>query len=74
MGRKLMNIIGVDSPPDVYTAAIGLYLLWITGRAISVLISYTKQGGLNTVVNQLVLWITQVGIFVKFLFFAGPLQ
>ena len=54
-----MYSVGVESPPDIYTTAIGFYVLWILGKAGTAIIMKSKDG-LLVVTKQLILWLYQV--------------
>jgi E3 ubiquitin-protein ligase MARCH6 len=59
VGRLLMQVVGVSEAPDIYTAAIGLYSVWLALRAGGTLLHYTSQG-LSTLAQQISLWSLQV--------------
>ena len=46
--------------PDIYTAAIGLYTLWLFFRVAGTLLLYTSQG-IATLTAQISVWTLQVG-------------
>ena len=54
-----MLLIGIESPPDVYTAAIGLYLLWILVRVVSVFSGYSRRD-ISALLKHVFVWIIQV--------------
>ena len=39
-----MEYIGLNTPPDIYTAAIGMYIVWVTVRVMTAIISKTREG------------------------------
>lgn len=55
-----MLVIGISSPPDVYTASIGIYAVWICGRVLSPLVSGCSKELLNSCFNSVTFWIRQV--------------
>lgn len=61
IGRTVMSAIGISSPPDIYTVAVGLYFLWLSVRAISsIVIQFSK--GFQQFVKQFYVWIIQVHV------------
>ena len=59
----MMRLVGVSEAPDIYTAAIGLYTVWLVLRAGSTLLHYMSQG-LSTLAWQVTLWSLQVCVCV----------
>ena len=55
-----MQSVGIMTPPDVYTASIGFYLLWMLGRMASSFIPSCTRGNLHTLMNHVAFWIKQV--------------
>ena len=51
-----MELLGVRSPPDIYTIAVGLYVLWLLGRFIRA-ITFCSRAGLNVLLRM---WMLQV--------------
>ena len=62
LGRQLMAYVGVISPPDIYTSAIGLYILWATTKAITAIV-FKMKDGMKVVSLHLLLWVYQVYMF-----------
>ncbi|XP_019864267.1 PREDICTED: E3 ubiquitin-protein ligase MARCH6-like isoform X1 [Amphimedon queenslandica] len=58
LGRTLMGYIGLIAPPDIYTAAIGMYVVWVTVRVATAIISKTREG-FGVIMKQLLLWTYQ---------------
>ena len=54
-----MSLVGVTQAPDIYTAAIGLYTLWLFFRVANTLVQYTSQG-ISTLTAQISVWTLQV--------------
>lgn len=54
-----MAYVGVVSPPDIYTSAIGLYFLWALTRAFTAIV-FKMKDGLKVVSLQLLIWVYQV--------------
>lgn len=54
-----MAYFGLYTPPDIYTAAVGMYVVWVSVRIVTAIVSKTREG-LGVVVKQLILWIYQV--------------
>lgn len=65
VGRLLMSIVGVSQAPDIYTAAIGLYSVWLFVRAASTLMHYTSQG-LSSLTSQISIWTVQVSVVLLY--------
>ena len=55
IGRFLMSVCGVTEVPEIYTSAIGLYILWVTIRFWATITSYIMQGT-EMLVTQMKLW------------------
>ena len=55
----MMRVVGVSEAPDIYTAAIGLYTVWLVLRAVGTLLHYMSQG-LSTFAWQIGFWSLQV--------------
>jgi E3 ubiquitin-protein ligase MARCH6 len=58
VGRLLMSLVGVTQAPDIYTAAIGLYTVWLFFRVAGTLMQYTSQG-VSTLTKQISVWALQ---------------
>ncbi len=58
IGRLLMSMFGVTQAPEIYTAAIGLYTLWLVVRFGATVTSYIMQGT-EMLVTQMKLWSLQ---------------
>ena len=56
-----MSLVGVSEAPDIYTAAIGLYAVWLVLRALNTLLHYMSQG-LSTLAWQISIWSLQVSV------------
>lgn len=59
LGRTLMEYVGLNTPPDIYTAAIGMYVVWVTVRVATAIISKTREG-FGVITKQFLLWTYQV--------------
>lgn len=58
VGRLIMELVGVAEAPDIYTAAIGLYAVWLFIRMGSTLLHYLSQG-VATLTWQFAVWSLQ---------------
>ena len=58
IGRLLMSLFGVSQAPEIYTAAVGLYTLWLIIRFGATIVSYVMQGT-EILVEQMKLWSLQ---------------
>ena len=47
IGRFVMGLFWMTNPPEIYTAAIGLYSLWLIIRVSISLYSYVTDGALE---------------------------
>lgn len=56
-----MSLVGISEAPDIYTAAIGLYTVWLLLRAGGTILHYTSQG-LSTLAIQISVWSLQVSL------------
>ena len=65
IGRGIMLLAGIATPPDVYTASIGIYVLWISGRALSSVTSLCSRGNLYALSSQVLFWIKQVSFIIN---------
>ena len=53
-----MGVLGVTQAPEMYTAAIGLYTIWLVIRFGSTVTSFIRQGT-EMLVTQMKLWSLQ---------------
>ena len=60
MGRFLMSLFGMTQAPEIYTAAIGLYGMWLIIRLLYAIIHYISLG-IKTFASQIHIWTIQVG-------------
>ncbi len=60
IGRGIMLLAGIATPPDVYTASIGIYVLWMLGRTLSSVTSLCSKGNLCALSTRVVFWVNQV--------------
>ena len=58
VGRFIMSLVGVTQAPEIYTAAIGLYILWLLIRFGASIVSYISQG-LEILFEQVKVWSVQ---------------
>lgn len=58
VGRLLMGLVGMTNPPELYTAAIGLYMLWLAIRFGSSVYNYVTLG-FQTLFRQSGIWTVQ---------------
>ena len=58
-GRHLLVLAGVEGAPDIYTAAIGFYVISLACRAGSSLLGYLVKG-FKPFAQQLGVWTVQV--------------
>ncbi len=54
-----MSLVGMVRPPEIYTAAVGLYVVWLVIRVGRTLLEYVSQG-VKQFVKQFGIWILQV--------------
>ena len=54
-----MGMVGVTQAPDIYTAAIGLYAVWLFVRVASSVLYYTSLG-ISSLTAQMSIWSLQV--------------
>ena len=54
-----MSIFGITSPPDFYTAALGLYLLWLFSKMASAIAFHVSMGATGFL-QQIYVWFIQV--------------
>ena len=59
MGRFVMNLLGMTQAPEIYTAAIGLYGLWLIIRLLYAVVHYISLG-IKTFTSQIHIWTIQV--------------
>ena len=43
-GRFILSLVGIGSGPELYTAAIGFYTVWILSRVLTYLYEYVARG------------------------------
>ena len=55
IGRYALHLVGLVDAPVMYTASIGLYIIWIAIRLLTTLISHALQG-MELFWRQVVLW------------------
>ena len=58
IGRFVMSLFWMTNPPEIYTAAIGLYSLWLIIRVSTALYSYLSEGAVQ-LLTQLAIWVVQ---------------
>jgi len=58
IGRVVMSLFGVSQAPEIYTAAIGIYTLWLVIRFGSTIANYIMQGT-EILLEQMKLWSLQ---------------
>ena len=56
--------MGLVDAPEMYTASIGLYLIWIAVKLIMAILPHASQGA-SVFFKQMILW---TGLMVKCLF------
>lgn len=61
VGRYALRLVGLIDAPVMYTASIGLYIIWISIRLLTTLISHALQG-MELFWRQIVSW---MGSLVK---------
>ena len=54
----------MTEPPEIYTAAIGLYLLWLAIRVANGVAHHVSQGA-KTLARQSGIWIVQVCVATR---------
>ena len=54
-----MGLLGIHQAPEIYTASIGLYIVWLTIRFGRTLIHHVSRG-VKDFVRQFGLWVVQV--------------
>ena len=47
IGRFVMGLFWMTNPPEIYTAAIGLYSLWLIIRVLISLYGYVAEGAVQ---------------------------
>ena len=55
IGRFLLSLFGLLNAPEIYTAAVGLYVVWTLTRIILFVVPYAFQG-LSSLTAQLLSW------------------
>ena len=55
MGRHLLALISVTNGSEIYTAALGFYVIWIVTRILLFIIPYAR-GGIISVVKHIPSW------------------
>lgn len=63
LGRVVLSLFGILSAPEIYTAAIGFYLIWAMIRCGSTIISYAAAG-LRSFLSETLKWIVIVCISI----------
>lgn len=63
LGRLVLSLFGILSAPEIYTAAIGFYLIWAMIRCGSTLVTYAATG-LRSFLSETVKWIVIVCISI----------
>ena len=58
IGRFIMGLFWLTNPPEIYTAAIGLYSLWLLIRLANSLYSYVTEGAVQ-LMTQVAFWALQ---------------
>ncbi len=58
-GRSVMLLVGMVHPPEIYTAAVGLYLVWLFIRVARALVQYVSRGAKHFA-KQFGIWTVQV--------------
>ena len=58
IGRFIMGLFWLTNPPEIYTAAIGLYSLWLLIRVSTSLYSYVTEGAIQ-LMTQVAFWAIQ---------------
>ena len=43
-GRFVLSLVGIESSPELYTAAIGFYTVWILSRVLTYLYEHVARG------------------------------
>ena len=61
LGRLVLSLFGILSAPEIYTAAIGFYLIWAMIRCGSTIVKYAA-GGLRSFVSETMKWTVIVSI------------
>ena len=64
LGRLVLSLFGILSAPEIYTAAIGFYLIWAMIRCISTIVKYAA-GGLRSFLSEILKWIVIVSINIE---------
>lgn len=59
IGRFVMGLFWMTNPPEIYTAAIGLYSLWLLVRVSTSIYSYVTEGAVQFM-EQAAFWSVQV--------------
>jgi hypothetical protein len=63
LGRIFMGYFGIMNPPDIYTSAIGLYLLWAGMRAVNAVL-VKMSAGTKAIFFHVLTWLYQVSSLV----------
>ena len=58
IGRFVMGLFWLTNPPEIYTAAIGLYFLWLLVRVSISFYGYVTEGTVQ-VMTQVAFWALQ---------------
>ena len=58
IGRFVMGLFWMTNPPEIYTAAIGLYSLWLIVRMSTSLYGYVTEGA-KQLLTQMAIWAVQ---------------
>lgn len=61
LGRLVLSLFGILSAPEIYTAAIGFYLIWAMIRCGSTIVKYAA-GGLRSFLSETMKWTVIVSI------------
>lgn len=61
IGRVSMSVFGLVEAPEMYTASIGLYILWISIRVSVAILPHASQGVVRFL-KQLIAWL---GLILK---------
>jgi E3 ubiquitin-protein ligase MARCH6 len=75
LGRIFMGYFGIMNPPDIYTSAIGLYLLWAGMRAVNAVL-VKMSAGTKAIFFHVLTWLYQIikcTIAAGILFFIIPI-
>ena len=55
LGRTILSLFGIFSAPEIYTAAIGFYLIWALIKCIATLMQYATAG-MRSFMSELLKW------------------